>query len=134
MESDGLLGDQMGAEEACGVAELISELIEPDGGGFDTASMGRGEPGVPHGFQWRGVVYAIAKTIAVWKQSSREGARAQGELYLRRHYYLLEMDDGSEWTVYFLRQALQSGSAKKRWFLYTRNESGGDGVGRSGGS
>jgi len=116
------------------VAELISELIEPVGGGFDTASMGRGEPGAPRGFQWRGDSYAISKTLAVWKHASREGSRAQGELYLRRHYYRFEMDDGSEWTVYFLRQAPKSGSAKKRWFLYTRRAPGRDGVVGSGGS
>ncbi|MFQ5463106.1 MAG: DUF6504 family protein [Phycisphaerae bacterium] len=115
-------------------AELISESIDPVGGALDTAAMGRGEPGVPRAFQWRGVVRTIAKTRAVWKHASREGAQAQGELYLRRHYYRFEMDDGSEWVVYFLRQTPPSGSAKKRWFLYTRDGSARRGMEGSGGS
>jgi len=115
-------------------AELISESIDPVGAPLDTAAMGRGEPGAPRAFQWRGVVRTISATRAVWKHASREGAHAQGELYLRRHYYRFEMDDGSEWVVYFLRQTPKSGSAKKRWFLYTRDGPARGGVERSGGS
>ncbi len=99
------------------MAELISEPLEPHGGDFDTARMGRGEPGLPGGFTWRGVQVRVARELRTWKESSREGGA--GELYLRRHYYELKMDDGTTWTVYFTRQTPKSGSAKRRWFLYT---------------
>ncbi|MEK7755897.1 MAG: hypothetical protein AAB385_01665, partial [Planctomycetota bacterium] len=52
-------------------------------------------------------------------ESSREGARAGGELYLRRHCFRLRMSDDTIWTVYCTRQAPRSGDPKKRWFLYT---------------
>jgi hypothetical protein len=99
--------------------ELVSEPITPLRGSFDAAAMARGEPGLPHGFTWRGQSYDVVATLDQWKHSEREGARADGELYLRRHYYRLGMSDDSVWTVYFIRQTPKSGSPKRRWFLYT---------------
>ena len=100
-------------------ADLISEPITPHVGTGDASSMGRGVPGLPTGFDWRGQAFQIIETLEVWKHSSREGARAGGDLYLRRHYYRLRMSDESIWTVYFVRQPPRSGKAKSRWFLYT---------------
>ena len=99
--------------------ELVSESIKPHAGTADTARMGLGEPGLPTGFDWRGESFAVDELLSAWKHSSREGSHAQGELYLRRHYYRLRMSDKTVWTVYLLRQAPKSGSAKKRWFLYS---------------
>ena len=100
-------------------AELISEPITPKAGTFDTSRMGRGEPGLPSGFTWRGDSFEITEELSAWKEPSREGARAQGDLYLRRHCYKLRMSDGSTWTIYFERQTPRSGNPKQRWFLYT---------------
>lgn len=100
------------------MAELISEPITPCPGTFDTSRMGRGEPGLPGGFAWRGESISIVDELGAWKQSSREGGAA-GDLYLRRHYYKLRMSDGRIWTVYFVRQTPRSGNPKQRWFLYT---------------
>ncbi|TWT45229.1 hypothetical protein RAS1_16510 [Phycisphaerae bacterium RAS1] len=97
--------------------EFISEPIEP-AGAPDATAMARGEPGLPPAFHWRSSRYGVCACLETWKFSSREGARAGGELYLRRHYYRLRMSDGREWTVYFIRQGPRSGSAKRRWFLY----------------
>jgi hypothetical protein len=99
--------------------EFVSEPITPHRGTFDASSMGRGEPGVPTGFDWRGISLEILQLLESWKDSSREGSRAQGELYLRRHYYRLRMSDGAVWTVYFVRQTPRSGNPRARWFLYS---------------
>lgn len=101
------------------MAELVSEVLVPQAGTGDTVAMARGEPGLPKGFTWRGELFEWTRVIDAWKESSREGARAQGDLYLRRHYYKLCMSDDTVWTVYFTRQPASSGSAKARWFLYT---------------
>ncbi len=101
------------------MAELISEPIVPRPGTFDTARMARGEPGLPDGFTWRGQSVKVVELLEAWKHSSREGGRAGGELYLRRHYFKLQMSDDCVWTVYFVRQTPRSGDAKKRWYLYT---------------
>ena len=105
-------------------AELISEPITPKAGSFDTSRMGRGEPGLPSSFTWRGGSFEIAEELSAWKESSREGGRAQGDLYLRRHYFKLRMSDGSTWTIYFERQTPRTGNPKQRWFLYTRQRDG----------
>lgn len=118
----GVTGNEMpGAKPPHG--ELISEAITPRVGTFDTASMTRGEPGLPEGFCWRGVRLDVVETLSTWKESSREGGRAGGELYLRRHCYRLRMSDGAIWTIYFTRQSPRSGNVKQRWFLYTRDAS-----------
>jgi hypothetical protein len=99
--------------------ELISEPITPHPGTSDTSRMGRGEPGLPSGFVWRGTSYDVLEELEAWKESSREGARTGGQLYLRRHYFQLRMSDDTIWTVYCTRQTPRSGDPKKRWFLYT---------------
>ena len=99
--------------------DLVSEPISPLAGTFDSAAMGRGEPGLPRGFSWRATAYEVAELLATWKDSQREGGRSSAELYLRRHYYRLKMGDSSVWTVYFVRQAARAGNPRSRWFLYT---------------
>lgn len=101
------------------MAEFVGESIMPHGGTFDTSRMARGEPGLPTGFVWRGRSVDVVQELSAWKESSREGGKASGELYLRRHYFKLRMSDGATWTVSFLRQSPRSGSPKKRWFLFT---------------
>ena len=99
--------------------ELVSDPITPLAGTSDTTGMGRGEPGLPQAFTWRGELFDVVELRETWKQSSREGGGA-GQHYLRRHYFKLRMSDGSNWTVYFVRQTPRSGNPKVRWFLYTR--------------
>ncbi len=101
------------------MTEFLSDPLTALPGAFDTADMGRGLPGLPSGFRWRGTDYPIARRLETWKHTSAEGGRAGGQVYLRRHYYRLEMSDGTIWTVYFIRQTPRSGSPKTRWFLYT---------------
>ena len=103
-------------------SEFVSESITPLEGTFDTARMALGEPGLPGGFQWRAETFHVVEKLGAWKESTREGGRSDGELYLRRHYYKIRMSDSSTWTVYFTRQPTGTGSPKNRWFLYTRDE------------
>lgn len=98
--------------------EFVSEPIRPVGAARDTASMARGEPGLPSGFAWRGREYHVVRIEERWKASGTEGGRADGERYLRRHYYRLHVSDGSHWVVYFVRQA-RAGTGRQRWFLYS---------------
>ncbi len=102
------------------MVEFISEPITPLAGTADSAAMARGLPGLPAGFEWRGVRYRVAHTIDAWKWSSRAGSSAQGQAYLRRHYFRLRLSDGSTWTVYCLRQAPRSGPGARRWYLLER--------------
>lgn len=102
--------------------EFVSEPIEPLKSSFDAQTMSHGLPGLPTGFTWRGDVRAVQHLLEHWKQSSREGGTADGELYLRRHYFRLQMSDGCEWVVYFIRQTPRSGPPQRRWFLYSRTQ------------
>ncbi len=46
--------------------QFVSESITPSGGHFDTAAMGRGEPGLPLEFAWRGQTYHIVEELDRW--------------------------------------------------------------------
>ncbi len=122
----GLVGDNCigGNEEFLDLTrgEFISEPITPLGG-FDAHAMSKGEPGLPAGFKWRSERFEVIERKKSWKQSEREKGRADGEMYLRRHCYLLQMSDGNEWTVYFTRQPARGGSPKRRWYLYSMEKS-----------
>lgn len=100
------------------VSEFVSESITPLEGTFDTARMALGEPGLPGGFRWRAETFQVVEKLSAWKESTREGGRPDGELYLRRHYYKIRMSNRSTWTVYLIRQASGCSNPKKRWFLY----------------
>jgi hypothetical protein len=97
-------------------SEFISEPITPMPGPFTTGDMVRGEPGLPVGFLWRHREYRIVECLAVGKKLSP----SVGDMYVRRHTFRLEMDDGSVWEVYFLRQPPKGSSSRgkaNRWFL-----------------
>ncbi|HOO17021.1 MAG: cytoplasmic protein [Phycisphaerae bacterium] len=98
---------------------FVSEPISPHRGTFMARPMAGGLPGLPGGFDWRGKSYEIREVLETWKQSGAEHGRAQGEIYLRRHYFKIKMSDAAVWTVYFTRQAARGGPAKRRWFLYS---------------
>lgn len=99
--------------------QFVSESLIPDRGTFAARAMGRGEPGLPTGFSWRGQHVAVVAELERWKASAPEGHRAGNEVYLRRHYYRLRMSNGQVWTVYFTRRPSSGTAARQRWFLYT---------------
>ena len=72
--------------------------------------MGRGEPGLPPGFVWRGREHRIDEVLSKGRTLTPD----RGESYVRRHTYGLRMDDGSVWEAYVTRQP------PLRWFLKLR--------------
>lgn len=90
----------------------------PVAGTFDAAGMTRGEPGLPGRFVWRDREYAVAEVLEAWKETGpcRSGSNEQ---YLRKHWYKIRTDDGTEMTLYFERQARTKRQRKERWWLYT---------------
>lgn len=95
-------------------SRLVSEEIQP-AGGFDVAAMARGEPGLPPAFTWRGAVHEVAAHLRSWKGFRPD--TGSSEMYLRRHYHELRMEDGATWIVYCLRQVGSRQAARHRWFL-----------------
>lgn len=102
--------------------EFISEPIEPEAGTFDATMMAQGLASLPGAFTWRGRRYEIEECLDHIKQTSREGATAAGDRYLRRQQFTVRLDTGQIAKIYFERQARPGSSrqaAKKRWFLYS---------------
>lgn len=99
--------------------EFISEPIAP-AGQFDASRMAQGEPGLPTAFTWREDELRVVRVLEAWKESGNctHGSR---ERYLRKHWYRVLMDDGSEWVVYFVRQSRYTTKPTLRWWLYTKS-------------
>lgn len=105
-----------------GDEEFISEPIEPEPGSFSTELMARGLAALPGAFTWRGRRYEVVECLDHFKETSTEGASAQGDRYLRRQVFIVRLDTGQQAKLYVLRQARSGGSAKRRkqrWFLYS---------------
>ena len=103
--------------------EFISEPITPEPGSFGTAAMTRGLAALPGAFTWRGRRYEVVRCLDETKRTAREGHRPDGERYLRRQEFELELDSGEIATIYVLRQpprgAGSRAAARSRWFLYS---------------
>ena len=95
--------------------EFISEPIVPEGGSFDAAGMAIGEPGLPARFVWRGVTYEVARVLHTWKTVG-DCHHGSGEQYVRKHWFRVEVTDGTQMELYFDRQP-RSRQRKQRWWL-----------------
>ena len=98
--------------------EFVSEEMKPVKATADTASMARGEPGLPARFVWRDREYRVAGVIETWKTSGpcKSGAK---EIYLRRHWYKILTDPPMIMSVYCERQPKLPKRPKARWWIYT---------------
>jgi hypothetical protein len=103
---------------------FISERIVPDSTSFDTSAPAIGEPALPMRFTWRKRNIAVRHVISHWKEHDPDRTHGSGQLYLRRHWFEVEVDDGSIMKLYFQRQPGAGRSAKARWWLYSIRSSG----------
>ena len=97
---------------------LISEAIEPLMDETAELPFQAGEPILPSSFRWREREYRIEAILESWKQYS-SGSKSMPEHYLRKHWFRVRTDDGSEMKIYFERKARTKGSERSRWWLYT---------------
>ena len=99
-------------------AEFVCEELIPGPGTADVAMMSRGVPGLPCRFTWRGEQYEVVGVIETWKTQGpcRHGG---GEMYLRRHWYRIQVRPKLILTVYCDRQAKNRRKPKSRWWVYT---------------
>lgn len=97
--------------------QFISEAIIPDTASFAPAAA-IGEPALPLRFTWRKRNFAVREVISAWKEHEPDRTHGSGELYLRKHWFEVQVDDGSVMKIYFQRQPM-SGRARARWWLYS---------------
>ena len=101
---------------------FISEPIKPGSGSFASASMARGEPGLPAAFTWRDREYAVAQVLESWKSTGGDSWGGT-ERYVRKHWYRVRTTTGEIMTLYFDRQPPTGGSkSRPRWTLFSMRE------------
>lgn len=98
--------------------EFVCEEMQPEAGTADTSMMARGEPGLPQRFTWRGQQWEVVGVIETWKTQGpcRHGS---GDMYLRRHWYKIQVRPHRVMTVYCDRQAKDRRKPKSRWWVFT---------------
>jgi len=74
--------------------------------------MSRGEPALPSAFQWKDGELTVRTLLKTWRSTRVD----RGDVYLARHWFEVEADDGRRAIIYFERQARRNAA---RWFLYT---------------
>ena len=106
--------------------KLISEEVKPVTGTYDLSAMTTGAPGFPGKFVWRNREYVLAEVLERWKDTSdcRHGG---DEKYVRKHWYKIRTTCGLIMKIYFERQVKRGSSPKRRWWLYTIQDTGEDG-------
>lgn len=99
-------------------SQFISEMIVPDPTSLDPRAMARGVPALPQQFTWRKRRYRVKAVVITWKDygDCRHGS---GERYLRKHWFHIRTDDGTEMKLYFLRQPGAGRSARARWWIHS---------------
>lgn len=97
--------------------KFISEAIRPDPDSFDLSNVPVGEPAFPTRFTWRGKTYAALRVIEKWKESGPDRTHGSGEMYVRKHWFHIETENGDTMKIYCERQPRSRG--KSRWWLYT---------------
>lgn len=98
-------------------SRFVGERIRPAGGEF-ARPPAVGEPGLPLCFAWRRLRRRIVAVARQWNERTPDRTHGSGQMYLRRHWFALRMDDGAEWLVYFERQPRSRRAATARWWLY----------------
>ena len=122
-------GPGEGSHDPARDAELISEPIRVTS--FETSAMKSGLAGAPVTFEWRGREYRVAELLDRRKFTRGDAHNPAREKYLKREYFTVALDDGSEADLYIERQPRPGASAssrKQRWFLYTLKRSGHEGT------
>lgn len=114
----------MSAERPPSRAQFVSEPIEPEALSANPAAMGRGEPGLPKRFTWRGQAYEIARVAETWRSHGED----RGDVYVRKHWYDVVTTSGVSMRIYFDRNPQRSGSARGRWWVYSVASADDDGV------
>ena len=94
---------------------FVSEPLNAAGASFDPATMSRGEPALPTAFEWNEERLTIRSTVRAWRSTKTD----RGDVYVARHWFDVELDDGRRMIVYFERQARRN---TPRWWLYTIEE------------
>ncbi len=105
-------------------SSFVSEPITPVDASFDSASMARGEPGLPRKFLWREKEFLVAEVLDQWKEYGG-CTHGSGERYLRKHGYRIRTTDGSVLRLYFQRSFGRASSrTTSRWWLQSIGEGG----------
>lgn len=91
---------------------FISKPLQSEATSFEADAHGRIEPGVPRAFTFGAQRLVVVRVVREWRSNKSD----RGDLYLKRHWYEIEIDDGRIAVVYFDRGAKRGAP---RWWLFS---------------
>ena len=84
--------------------------------------MARGEPGLPHKFNWRNRTWTVAEVLESTK-SYGDCAHGSGERYVCKHAYRVRLTTGQILNLYFQRSFGRGRfRTHDRWWIYSMEE------------
>jgi hypothetical protein len=93
------------------------------GGAYSFSDARRGEPGVPTRVLWKGHERLVTRVTRLPRTTGSDRG-GSAERYADRHWYILELDDGTRLEAYFMRRARKPGET--RWWAQVHREAAGD--------
>ncbi|TVR72792.1 MAG: hypothetical protein EA427_02850 [Spirochaetaceae bacterium] len=97
-------------------------LIIP-GGAYTFLDVRRGEPGTPTRVQWEGHERLVIGVTRLPRTTGRDRG-GSSERYADRHWYILELVDGTRLEAYFMRRARTPGET--RWWARVHGQAAPD--------
>ncbi len=110
---------------------------EPIQVNFDQPPAYEKSPDCPAGFTWREEAYSVVELINAWADFQRRGRMARnmqpqharvashrGSLGVGRFYFLVKVQTGQVFELYYDRAIQDADRRKGQWFLSTEYDSG----------
>ena len=96
---------------------FVSEAIIPAGAFLDASGPLAGAPALPSSFRWHDTIIEIVAVRRAWRSTKTD----RGDVYLKRHWYEVELADSRTAVIYFDRAAKRG---TPPWSLYSIEEAG----------
>ncbi len=112
-------------------------IFEPIEVFFDTPPLLEKAPPCPSGFEWRGERFRVAELLSEWHDYNRRGrmarnmrpehaqaAAARGSWGVGRFHFVVQVENGRIFEIYYDRAPGHAGERKGSWYLFAeRTES-----------
>ncbi len=114
-------------------------IFEPIEVFFDAPPLLEKAPPCPSGFEWRGERFRVSELLSEWRDYQRRGrmarnmrpeharvASARGSWGVGRFHFVVRVDTGRVFEIYYDRAPSHAGERKGSWYLFAERVEGRD--------
>lgn len=110
-------------------------IVEPITVFFDTPPLFEKAPPCPSSFEWRGERFRVLKLLSEWRDYRRRGRMARnmsaphlqqasqkGSWGVGRFHFVIQVEGGRVFEIYYDRAPARGGERKGAWFLFAERQ------------